>query len=60
MNTLPSDNSSAAEIEKARPCPNREERLEFIDMGDAVRETKQVTQVPFYADSLLGIGARDW
>ena len=61
MNTLPTNNSSAAEIEKARPCQNREERLELIDMGDAARETKQVAVYPLYLDSMLGVGLqRDW
>lgn len=61
MNTLPTDNSSAAELEKAPDYQNREERLELIDMGDAARETKQVAPYPIWPDSVLGVGLqRDW
>jgi hypothetical protein len=60
VNTLPTDTSSAAELEKAPDCRNREEQVELVDMGDAVRETKQVAPAPFFADSLLGMGMRDW
>lgn len=61
MNTLLTDTSSPAALEKAPDCQNRDERLELIDMGDAARETKQVAQYPLWADSLLGMGIqRDW
>jgi hypothetical protein len=32
--------------------------IDFIDLGDATRETKQLWPQPVYLDSLFGLGIR--
>lgn len=56
MNMLLTDDLVAVELTKGRDCVDIDERLELVDMGDAVRETKQVSPYPLYADSIYGVG----
>lgn len=60
MNTLLMEDLGAVVVTKGCDCLDIDEKLELIDMGDVVRETKQIAQYPMYADWMFGVGARDW